>query len=443
MAIPFVSSVWLPEVFPGPSATPVLPSEKGHYLSTSRLHRPLLGINFFAGDVTAGFGPYLAIYLLAQLHWSPQNIGIALSLGSIVTVIAQTPAGALIDWTRRKRTLLVCCVAAVGLAALTLVATDKTYWIFGAQATMGLALAFLGPLIAAITLGVVGRADFTRQTSANQAWNHGGNVIAAAIAAGFALAGFVDGVFILISLMSVGMIVCTMLIRPSEINNDVARGGDANAPHGKDEPSGFKTILSDRRLVIFGASIILFHCANASMLPLVSQKVASGGDTGSGIAFTSACIISAQFIMIAMAVLCGRTADSWGRKPLFLIAFSILPIRAFLYTTTDNPVALVAIQSLDGVANGIFAVLFLLIVSDVTKGTGRFNVAQGALATLVGVGASISNLAAEEIVQISGYDMAFYALAGVAVLGALIFGTLMPETAEHARHDRSKASKSP
>jgi len=406
------------------------------------LNRPLLGVNFFAGDVTAGFGPYLAIYLLAQLHWSPQSIGFALALGSIVTVLAQTPAGALIDWTNAKRGLMIACISAVGLAALTLVFTDEKYAIYGAQATMGVALAFLGPLIAAITLGVVGRSAFTRQTSANQAWNHAGNVVAAAIAAGLALAGYVDGVFVLISFMCIGMIACTMMIRPSQIDHEAARGGVAEDSAGQEKPSGFATILSDRRLIIFGASIILFHCANASMLPLVSQKVASGGDTKTGIAFTSACIISAQFIMIGMAILCGRTADSWGRKPLFLIAFGILPIRAILYTLTDNQVALVAIQSLDGVANGIFAVLFLLIVSDVTKGTGRFNVAQGALAALVGVGASASNLIAEEIVQLTSYDVAFYFLAGAALLGALIFATLMPETASHALREDKRAETS-
>ncbi len=394
-------------------------------------------MNFFAGDVTAGFGPYLAIYLLAQLHWSPQNIGFALALGSIVTVLAQTPAGALIDWIRAKRALMIVCITAVGLAALTLVLSNEAIAIYGAQATMGVALAFLGPLIAAMTLGVVGRQAFTRQTSANQAWNHAGNVVAAGIAAGLALAGYVNGVFILISVMCVGMIFCTALIGPNDIDHETARGGVSEDTSGAEKPSGFSTILSDRRLLIFGVSIVLFHCANASMLPLVSQKVASGGDTKTGMAFTSACIISAQFIMIGMAILCGRTADHWGRKPLFLIAFSILPIRAILYSLTDNTVALVAIQSLDGVANGIFAVLFLLIVSDVTKGTGRFNVAQGALAALVGVGASVSNLVAEEIVQISSYDMAFYFLAAVSLLGAVIFATLMPETAPHANRNRT------
>ena len=86
-------------------------------------------------------------------------------------------------------------------------------------------------------------------------------------------------------------------------------------------------------------------------------------------------------------------------------------------------------QSLDGLANGIFGMIFLLILADVTHGTGRFNVAQGALTTLIGVGASLSNVIAGWIVQFGGYSAGFLFLAGVAVLGAAIFGLAMPETA--------------
>ena len=385
---------------------------------------------FFAGDVTAGFGPYLAIYLLSQMHWQTGRIGLALALGSIVTVIIQTPAGALIDWTDRKRDLLVAFASAVAIAAVLVIMTNSTPIIFAAQTLMGGSLAFLGPLIAAITLGVVGREMFTRQTGANQAWNHAGNVTAAALAAALALYGFVDGVFVLITAMAAGMIAAVCLISPSEIDYETARGGIAVGAGGEEQPSGFSTIVGDRRLLVFATSIFLFHFANAAMLPLVSQKLALGGTTGTGIAFTSACIIAAQFVMIAMAVLCGRTADRWGRKPLFLLAFAILPIRGVLYTLTDSSVA---IQALDGVANGIFAIIFLLVLSDVTEGTGRFNVAQGALATLVGIGASLSNLIAEDIVEHASYNVAFYFLAIIALLGMLLYLALMPETAPHAQ----------
>ena len=150
-----------------------------------------------------------------------------------------------------------------------------------------------------------------------------------------------------------------------------------------------------------------------------------------GIAFTSTCIIVAQFLMIPMAILCGAKADLWGRKALFLAAFAILPIRGLLYTFSDNEYFLIAVQGMDGLANGIFGVMFLLIVADVTRGTGRFNMVQGALATLVGVGASLSNLLSEWIVEVAGYDIGFYFLAGVGLAGALLFAFAMPETAPH------------
>ena len=398
--------------------------------STSVLNRPLLGTNFFAGDVVSGLGPYLAIYLLSAYHWKPGGIGMALAAGSIATVIVQTPAGAFIDATTWKRATLAVCATLIALSAAVIVMTEDPPWIvYMAQIAIGVACAFLGPGIAAVTLGLVGPDRFTTQTSANQAWNHAGNVFGAAVGAGLAIYWMPDGVFWLIAAMACGMLVSIALINGNAIDHEVARGGVKEKGSDDGQPSGFMTLLSDRRLVIFALSVVLFHFANAAMLPLVSQKLAIGSDTGMGFAFTSACIVAAQFFMIPMALLCGVRADVWGRKILFLGAFAILPIRGVLYTLWDNAYFLVGVQSLDGLANGIFGMIFLLILRDVTDGTGRFNVAQGALTTLIGVGASLSNLIAGWIVQIAGYSSGFLFLAGVAVVGALIFGFLMPETA--------------
>ncbi len=404
-----------------------------------KLNRTLLGMNFFAGDVAAGLGPYLAIYLLTSLHWSPGRIGLALGIGGIVTVIAQTPAGAIIDATKWKRGLLAACVVTIAVATISIIFIESSYAIYAAQVAIGIAAAFMGPSIAAITLGSVGRDNFTAQTSANQAWNHTGNMFAAILAAGLALWVSSLGVFWLVGVMAIGMLYCIFRLNADEIDHDVARGLADGVKHEEvhDKPSGFMTLVEDRRLMIFAISIVLFHFANAAMLPLVGQKVASTGDAAHGIAFTSACIVAAQLVMIGMAIFCGRKADTWGRKPLFLIAFSVLPIRGVLYTLNDNAVYLVGVQALDGVANGIFAMVFLLILADVTAGTGRFNLAQGALMTLVGLGASASNLVAEEVVELFGYTTGFLFLAAVAFVGLVIFLVFMPETAPHAMKDKN------
>ena len=101
----------------------------------------------------------------------------------------------------------------------------------------------------------------------------------------------------------------------------------------------------------------------------------------------STCIIAAQAVMLPIAILVGRKADVWARKPVILVGFAIPPIRAVLYTVSDNSFWLIGVQVLDGVGAGIFGALTPLVIVDIMRGTGRYNLALGAIATIVGVGA--------------------------------------------------------
>jgi MFS family permease len=164
---------------------------------------------------------------------------------------------------------------------------------------------------------------------------------------------------------------------------------------------------------------MLFHFANAPLLPLVGQKLA-------------AAYPQEATAMMSIALLVGRTADSWGRKPLFLAGFTILPIRAVLYTLSDNSFWLVGVQLLDGVGAGILGALTPLVIADIMRGTGRYNLALGAIATAQGIGASLSGLAAKVIVDHFGYSAAFLALAAAAAVVLTVFALGMPETADRA-----------
>ena len=144
----------------------------------------------------------------------------------------------------------------------------------------------------------------------------------------------------------------------------------------------------------------------------------------------SACIVAAQLVMLPIALLVGRTADTLGRKPLFLAGFAILPIRAVLYTFSDNSFWLIGVQVLDGVGAGIFGALTPLVIADIMRGTGRYNLAQGAIATVQGIGASLSGLAAGVIVDHFGYSAAFLAAGSTALVAVIIFALQMPETAD-------------
>ena len=133
--------------------------------------------------------------------------------------------------------------------------------------------------------------------------------------------------------------------------------------------------------------------------------------------------------MVPIALLVGWRADIWGRKPILLVGFTILPIRAVLYTLSNNSAWLIGIQLLDGVGAGIFGALTPLVVADLMRGTGRYNLAQGAIATMQGIGASTSGLVAGLIVDHFGYSAAFLTSGAAAAVALAALALAMPETA--------------
>jgi hypothetical protein len=244
------------------------------------------------------------------------------------------------------------------------------------------------PGVAALSLGIVGFGAFSGRVGRNEAFNHAGNAAAAAIAG---ISAYFYGpvtVFWLIGAMALASVAATLSIPREAIDDDIARGlahrvGDE--PASPDQPSGYR--VSCRPLLIFAMATVLFHFANAAMLPLVGQKLALV-NRNLGTTLMSVCIIAAQIVMVPVAMIVGRKADTWGRKPIFAVALGVLALRGALYPISDNPYWLVSVQLLDGVGAGIFGALFPLVVADLTRGTGHFNVSQGAIATATGVGAA-------------------------------------------------------
>ncbi|MGB6165690.1 MAG: MFS transporter [Pseudonocardiaceae bacterium] len=383
-------------------------------------------VNFFLADVASGFGPFLAIYLLAKQHWNAASIGVVLTIGGVAGLVAQTPAGALIDATQHKRAWLIGTTALISVSVflVTLIPTFAVITI--AQLMLGTAAAIFPPTLAAIALGIVGPKNYTYRIGRMQAFNHAGNVIAAAIAglAGYLIA--VRATFWLVSILGIFAIIAALAINPRSIDNRLARGLTPQQ-EASERPSGLATLLGCRPLLTFAITIMLFHLANAAMLPIMGQKLAIK-NTGQGTLFLAALIIVAQLVMIPMSILVGRRADRWGRKVIFLAAFVALPLRGVLFTLSDNALYLVSIQILDGVGAGIFGALFPLVIADLTRGTGRYNLAFGVTSTMQGIGAALSTTVAGVIIVTGGYNLAFLALAGIAFLALMIFAFAMPET---------------
>jgi MFS family permease len=398
---------------------------------SNRANAALSAANFFLADVRDGLGPYLAIYLLTIQKWDEASIGVVMSIATAAGILAQTPAGALIDATRAKKTVMAAAAVAVAAASLLLPLVANFSLVAASQAIAHAAGAVFGPGLAAVSLGIVGHAAFTRRIGRNETFNHAGNAVAAAIAGVTAYAWGPTVVFYLLAAMSLASLLSILVIPGREIDHDLARGlhdkaGETDAPQDE-APSGFRVLLTCKPLLIFAITVLLFHMANAAMLPLVGQKLALQ-DKNLGTTLMSACIVVAQIVMVPMAMLVGARADRWGRKPLFLAAFLVLPLRGCLYTLSDNHFWLVAVQTLDGVGAGIFGAIFPVIVADLMRGTGRFNVAQGAIITAQGIGAAVSTTLAGLVVTHAGYSAAFLTLAAVATLGAIVFFFGMPET---------------
>ncbi len=401
-------------------------NNEAHRSPTIASLRGLDGLNFFLADVRDGMGPFLGTFLREAHGWGTGRVGLALAAAQLGTVLMQTPAGAFIDQTRAKRLAVILAIAIIASSFFAIYFVPLLPVVIMSQAVIGGAATIFPPAVAALTLGLVGRATMPVRTGRNEAFNHGGNVAGAALAGGAAYVFGYGAMFLVVSCFAVASVAAVLMLRESEIDHELARGadnGDQQVVHG----NRIGDLLRDQRIIIFAISAVLFHFANAAMLPLVGQK-AGDGIKGGAAALMAACIIVAQLVMIPVAIVSSRLASSWGRKPVFLIGFAVLPIRGLLYCLSANPIYLVAVQLLDGIGAGIFGVVSVLVIADLTKGTGRFNLTQGAFATATGIGAGLSNLIAGFVVHEAGFNAGFVMLAVIAAGAAAFYFVAMPET---------------
>jgi predicted MFS family arabinose efflux permease len=306
----------------------------------------------------------------------------------------------------------------------------STSSVYAAQFLIGGAGPFLAPTVAAITLGIVGARAFDTQFGRNQAFNSTGNVFTALLVAYVSYKFGYRAIFVVAVVMAIPAVLSVFAIDGNEIDYAQARGsadGEKKDGEKKIEVEGLSALVRDRVLLCFLATAFLFHLANAAMLPQLGEML-SKNNLKAAAPFMSACIIVTQLVITISAAWIGRLAATKGRKPLLLLGFGVLPVRGVLYTLTGAPAALIAIQTLDGVANAIFVIVSILVIKDRTQGTGRFNLASGALATMVGIGAALSMTVGGTLIQRLGYRASFLGLAGIALAAFGLLWFTIPET---------------
>ncbi|MGD0958171.1 MAG: MFS transporter [Methylomonas sp.] len=392
--------------------------------------RSLDAINFLLSDVRGALGPYLNVFLVTQQHWSQSEVGLVTSISGLLGLSVQTPIGAMIDETHAKRGVIILALAVLAMGAVAIFALPNFWPVAIANCLMAVAGDVFGPAVAALTLGLYTRQELARRMGRNSAFDHAGNVAIALIAGAVGYVISQRAVFLLVPAFALLASFAVLTIPAAAIDYDQARDLERK-PDDDGIPAraaSYSILFKSRPLVVFAFCVMLFHLANAALLPLVGQKLAAAYPK-EATAMMSACIVAAQMIMLPIALLVGRTADAWGRKPLFLVGFAVLPIRAVLYTFSDNSFWLIGVQVLDGVGAGIFGALTPLVIADIMRGTGRYNLAQGAVATAQGIGASLSGLTAGMIVDHYGYTVTFLTLGAFAAVALVVFAIGMRETA--------------
>lgn len=389
---------------------------------------------FFLADVQVGFGPFLAIYLTTA-KWTNADIGIVLTAGSILGLLGQVPGGALIDALRRDKAVAFVAMIAIGVSALWIALSPQFLSVLLAQMLHVGASVIIGPALAAISLALAGYGLIGERLGRNARFASCGAIAASAF---MGLVGqFVSSqaVFFVTAAMAVPALIALHSIS----SRDICLG------HRQDQPRehyelipALKDLVGRRALIVLAACVFLFHLANAAILPLVASTITMRVGEKATMLIALAMIVPQ--LMVAFASLhIGKWADTHGRRRLLLFGFAALPVRAALLASTTNPVALVAIQLLDGVSAACLGVLIATSVADIVRGSGNFNLALGVVGCAMGTGAAVSTTIAGIVADQFGSSAALLLLSIFALLGFLVFALFMPETKVPGSEEQNEA----
>jgi MFS family permease len=375
-------------------------------------------------DVQIGFGSFLAFYL-ADLGWSKQNVGLALTVGGLAGVLFLIPGGALTDAVRWKRGLTAAGIVAIALAALILALRPSVPFVFAAEVLHGIASGILAPAIAAISLGIAGRHGMSCRVGRNFRFAAAGNALTAAAMG--ALGAYLSNrvIFVVAMLLCLPALFALSRIKAEEI--DYLRARNATKQDDKVSLQRLTDLGRNWNLLLFSACLILFHLANAPMLTLVSQNLAHDKLPLSSL-FMAGLLIVPQIVVAIFAPWVGYWSELWGRKPLLLAGFLIETVRALLFAFAGDPWLMIAIQVLDGITGAVMTVLTILVITDLTTGSGRFNLAQGVIGAVMAGAAALGTGAAGIIVEHFGDFAGFVSMAAVVLAGMALLWLYMPES---------------
>jgi MFS family permease len=379
--------------------------------------------SFFVADVQMGFGPFLTVYLTTE-KWTNADIGLVFTVGSVVALLGQLPGGALVDAVRRERLLASLAMIAIGISAFSIAVWPQFSAVLFAQLLHSSASVIIGPALAAISLRLVGHNLIGERLGRNAGFASAGSVIAAAAmgACGYYLSS--QAVFYVSAAMVIPALIALQVVSPKDLHWQVTSHRTRTEYH---IGTAIAELVKNRSLLLLSAAICLFHLANASILPLVANIITLRA-SDRATALVALCIIGPQIVVAFASPRIGRWADRHGRRPLFLLGFAALPVRAALLAFSSDPKVLVAIQILDGFSGAALGVLVASSVADLTRDSGNFNLALGLTGIAMGAGAAVSTALGGAVAYRFGVATAFMMLSLIGLLGFLVYALAMPET---------------
>ena len=383
--------------------------------------RGLDAVNLLVAGIGTAYGAFIPVYLTAQA-WTQTQIGLVLTVSTIVSTLCQVPAGMWVDHAgpRRRRALWL-AVAVIGLTPLVLVALPRPLPVLLVLALQAAAGTLLSPAIAAVSLAVAGHSGLGERLGRNARYGSIGSGLGAAVMG-------VSSTWI--SQVAVFLIAAALLplafLAIARIGPDHFEVHDEVPP----EEDGWKApfrLLRNPRILVFAAALFLFQLGSIAVLQLAAVDVTARSGARAGLVI-AAFLIVPQVVVAVLSPTIGAWAEAHGRRPVLLAGFASNAARAFGFALVANPFALVAVQTMEGTSGAVFGVMMPLVAADLTRGTRRYTLCLGLLGLASTLGTALSTVLAGVVADRFGHPAAF-AVLGLAGLGAtLLLAAAMPET---------------
>ena len=433
--------------------------------------------SFSIAELGDGFGMYIDMFLLAN-GWGEKAVVISGIFRGVVDLLLKSFVGDIIDKTHHdRRSFLALASLVIGLSSLMVyfvggADTSDKVLVYAVRSVESIALAFLGPAFAAITLSAFGPEMFDEMNIKRELASHAGSIFSALLSGGLAWIFYpnIEAVFILpIAFASSAVFFSRFIPRGdplmgrgfhlhTEARDDQNCVIDTHAEEVEPEASGYWVVFSDKRIMGIMAADIFHVIAEANVGLIFNSALAGVGsynnddddnnnnydDDGtedddnnaimsrSAIPLLAAAGSLAQIVMVIGTWGVGYlTAQGWGRKPFYIAHLSVHPIRVILILLcmwTNAGKGWLASTELVGGLTGALGIVNVFMRADIVFGSGRFNVVDGYMATVRGLAAVSSQYIGAVILEGQGPFVALSISFVIAIIPPIIGYIFVPET---------------